>query len=153
MEFVYRNAKGDVSTHRLKDGWAESGKYLQGFCLVDGGFRTFLKHRVLEYLAGSSERLSDPHPPAPPPPTKSKEARAEILFTGFPSAQRAALEEVAGRSGMKVVKTVTNGLTYLCCGPNAGPTKVSSARERGLYILSDASFQALLETGELPDHE
>lgn len=40
----------------------------------------------------------------------------EILFSAFPTAQRRALEAYAANVGMKVVKTMTEGLTYLCVG-------------------------------------
>lgn len=50
MEFRYINAKGEVSIQRLKDGWKESGSYIEGYSLTDQGPRTFLIYRVTEYL-------------------------------------------------------------------------------------------------------
>lgn len=151
LEFVYRNGRGDIKTHKLAQGWKEAGKYLSGHSEEDGAWRTFLIFRVVEYLAGSAELLKNSH--QAPPEKLVKESRSEILFTGFLAADRSRLEEFAEASGMKVVKTVTAKLLYLCAGANAGPKKVEAARERGLYILSEADLQKLIETGELPDAE
>ena len=49
------------------------------------------------------------------------------------------------------MQTVTKGLTFLACGPNAGPAKVEKARAQGVYIVLDQHLQALLLTGELID--
>ena len=149
IEFRYTNAQGEASTHRLNEGWEESGKYLKGYSLTEQGPRTFLIYRVTEYLNGSARLLRDPFQTAPEKVTK--QAATEILFTGFLKAERAHLEQTAREAGMRVVKTVTNGLVYLCAGPNAGPTKVHPARERGLFILTAADLSALIETGQLPE--
>lgn len=149
MEFRYTNAKGEDSTHLLNEGWVEIGKYLEGYSLTAQGPRTFLIYRVTEYLNGSDRLLRDPF--QNPPEKVSKQAATEILFTGFPAVQRARLEQIASAAGMKVVKSVTKSMCYLCAGPNAGPTKTQAARERGLFILTEPDLKALLETGELPD--
>ena len=54
---------------------------------------------------------------------------------------------------MKVVKTVTTQLAVLCCGPNAGPSKMHDAQQRGSITLSEAEFRRLCETGEIPEPE
>ncbi len=151
MEFVYKNSRGEVKTHRLANGWQEQGKYIIGYSETDAGVRTFLIYRILEYIGNSASFLAAPiqHPPPP----KRPDERSEILFTGFPSAQRRALESFSAAAGMKVVQSVTNGLDYLCVGPNAGPTKVTAARSRGLFILTECNLKELVDTGVLPDHE
>ena len=151
MEFRYTNAKSEDSTHLLNEGWVEIGKYLKGYSLTDLAPRTFLIYRVTAYLNGSECLLRNPFQAAPEKVTKH--AATEILFTGFLKAERALLEQMAHEAGMMVVKSVTNGLVYLCAGPNAGPAKVQPARERGLFILTAADLSVLIETGELPECE
>ena len=150
MEFLYRNAKGEAKRHRLAKGWKEQGQYIVGYSETDNDLRTFLIWRVVTYYDGSESLLVNP---SMAPPLKQVDTRSEILFTGFPAAQRRSLEQFASESGMKVVQSVTNGLTYLCVGPTAGPKKVDAARERGLIILSTPMLYQLVETGEIPDHE
>jgi BRCT domain type II-containing protein len=74
------------------------------------------------------------------------------LFTGFPAAQRAHLEALSDAGGLRVVKTVTQGLVFLCTGPNAGPSKVARARAQHVYIVREPELHGLLQTGELPDY-
>lgn len=150
MEFLYRNAKGESKRHRLAKGWKEEGQYIVGYSETDRALRTFLIWRVVTYYDGCENLLKNP---LMTPPVKRVDTRSEILLTGFPSVQRRNLEQFANESGMKVVQSVTNGLSYLCVGPNAGPTKVDTARQRGLIILSTPMLYQLIETGEIPDHE
>jgi hypothetical protein len=152
LRLLYKNASGVVKAHSLK-AWAERGHYITGFSEEDGGPRTFLKFRVLEYLDGSEAALAQPYMPPPPSPAPraAPDSRPQILFTGFAQVRRAQLEAQASEAGMKVVKTVTNGLALLCCGPNAGPKKLHDAQARGSITLSEATFRRLCETGEVPD--
>lgn len=154
LEFIYKNSRGEIKTFNLHQHWREEGKYVIGFDSADEKTKSFLKFRVIEYLTGI-ENLSDPYPSAPPQIiySSSRSDISEILFTGFPQAQRDILEEKARNNKMKVVKSVTANLMYLCGGPNAGPSKLSAARLKGSYILSPISFLNLIETGELPDHD
>lgn len=152
MKFHYRNAKGEEQFHTLKN-WKEDGRYISGYCIESAGPRTYLKFRVLEYLDGCADLLEDPHtpPPAQPVPRGPTDARPQILFTGFPKVQRADLERRADESGLRVVKTVTEYLAFLCGGPNAGPAKVAAARAKGVLILRQHELLRLCETGEMPD--
>lgn len=68
----------------------------------------------------------------------------EILFTGFPAAKRAELEALAAGAGMRVVKSVTMDLMYLCTGPNAGPSKIDKANEVGAALIDEAQFLSLI---------
>lgn len=152
IAFVYRNKSGEEKQHELRN-WKEVGHYVEGWCVVSDGFKTFRKDRVVQYLGSAETILSDPYPPKA---AISKEAKADqyapqILFTGFPASQRADLERRATESGMDVRKTVTLGLNFLCYGPTAGPTKVRKAMEQRVYLMDQAQFLILLDTGELPD--
>ncbi|MDC7699571.1 BRCT domain-containing protein [Vogesella indigofera] len=146
IEFVYQGPSSEPSSRRLTD-WKESGKYIVGFCEVAGAVRTFRKDRVVQYGEGVAEFLQEPCPAPPPKAIK----QPEILFTGFTAAERFELELFASEAGMKVVKSATQHLAYLCGGPNAGPTKVDKARKNGAWILDRDSLNALVETGELPE--
>lgn len=153
LRFIYRNASGE-SSERHVFPWVETGHYIEGHDASSGGaLRTFRKDRVQQYLDGSAERLLTPYSAPPPRPERSAapDTRPQMLFTGFPKAQRAALEAQAGDAGLRVVQTVTHGLAFLVCGATAGPTKIAKARAQGVYIVSVEHLPALLETGELLD--
>jgi len=160
LEFVYRNQKGEQKEYSLTN-WEEVGHYIEGTCVRAHAFRTFRKDRVVQYLYGGDSLLQDPKPSGPPPvraaskgttPQRASD-RLEILFTGFPAAQRADLEQQASEAGLHVCKTVTQGLHFLCAGPNAGPSKIRKSRVQGSYIVNVGQLLVLLETGELPDEE
>lgn len=144
--FNYTDSKGHTTDWELVN-WKESGKYLQGTATADSQFRTFRKDRINRYLGEGEAVLTEPYV-APPPKI---DTRPEILFTGFAKAQRAELEALAEEKGMRVRKEVTKNLAFLCCGSNAGPRKVESARAKGCFILSDDALMGLFETGELVD--
>lgn len=157
MTFVYRNQKGETKEYILTN-WSEVGYYIEGVCTHAHAVRTFRKDRVVEYRDGCDALLSDPRPGPPPTVSRTREAtntsgELQILFTGFPAAQRTALEGRATDAGLHVAKTVTQGLQFLCVGPNAGPAKVRKARAQSAYIVDQVQLIALLETGELPDDE
>lgn len=153
MRFVYRRSDGETTLRRLQP-WTEVGHYIEGFDHSAGKFCTFRKDRVVEYVDGAEALLADPH--SPPPPRvdlrRPRDTRPQVLFTGFASVQRGHLEALADAGGLRVVKTVTQGLTFLCAGPNAGPSKVAQARLQKVYVMNQAELASLLETGELPDH-
>lgn len=143
LGFTYTDAKGQTKAWRIVK-WEEAGKYLKGVCVDDNKFRTFRKDRIVSYDGGAEHFLIEPWV-APPPKLASK---PDILFTGFPKSRRAELEALAEAHGMVVRKTVAKGLVFLCCGPNAGPTKVEGARGKGCFLMLEESFVGMLETGE-----
>lgn len=153
FRFVYRAADGEVSTRAL-NGLKESGHYIQGFDTTVGQVRSFRKDRVMSYLDGVDGLLLDPFPGPPPKVSRGapRDDRPQVLFTGFATVQRAHLERLADAGGLRVVKTVTQGLVFLCAGPNAGPAKVDKSRAQGVYIVREPELHALLATGELPDY-
>lgn len=152
LRFVYCNAAGEVS-ERVLSKWLEAGHYVKGHDAAKGRVLTFRKDRVREYLDGCEALLKGPTASSPPKPARqaSPESRPQILFTGYGAAQRKALEAQASEAGLAIVATVTKSLTFLACGPNAGPAKIEKARSQGVYIVADQHLQALLLTGELLD--
>lgn len=150
IEFIYLSPGKEPTNRRLSD-WKESGKYIIGWCDQAKAVRTFRKDRVVQYGEGVAELLTDASPEPPPPVRRKASTLPEILFTGFPAAVRTELEQFATESGMKVVKSATQNLAYLCGGPNAGPSKVERARQNGAWILDRDALFELIETGELPE--
>ncbi|WP_417544398.1 hypothetical protein [Marinobacter sp.] len=146
IAFNYTDSRGHTTDWTVED-WKEAGRYIQGVCTNDEQFRTFRKDRINRYLGESEIAVTEPYTPPPP----KIDTRPEICFTGYPKIQRAALEELASTRSMAVKKDVTKGLAFLCCGPNAGPSKVEKARERGCLIIDEPGLKAMLETGELPE--
>ena len=152
LRFIYCNAEGEVSERAISK-WLEAGHYVKGHDSAKGRVLTFRKDRVREYLDGCEALLKGPSASPPPKPARqaSPDSRPQILFTGYGAAQRKALEAQASEAGLFIVATVTKGLTFLACGPNAGPAKVEKSRAQGVYIVADQHLQALLLTGELLD--
>lgn len=153
LRFLYSGTSGETKLREVS-AWAEEGHYIVGNDASAGGApRTFRKDRIAEYLSGCEALLATPF--AGPPPKLSRAApeenRPQILFTGFPAALRAGLEAQCAAAGLKVVKTVTQQLVFLCAGPNAGPSKVGKARVQGAFIVTDSDLPELLESGVLPD--
>lgn len=152
LRFDYRTPDGSETTRCLNQ-WVEEGHYVTGFDEGARQVRTFRKDRITQYHDGGASQLRTPHE-GPPPRIERQtppDLRPQILFTGFPAVQRAVLEQRSEAAGLRVVKTVTQGLVFLCAGPNAGPSKVSKARAQGVYVLGEPDLHRLLETGELPD--
>lgn len=75
----------------------------------------------------------------------------KVCFTGFSKADKAGLTELAESAGMKVVMGVSASLDFLCCGDNAGWSKMKKANELGVPLVRDEQIRLLVETGELPE--
>lgn len=86
------------------------------------------------------------HKPAP----KSTPAVPQVCFTGFLTAEKAELTRAAQAAGIRVVQSVTVGLSWLCAGSDPGPAKLAKAEERGKQVISREQFEHLLATGEVP---
>lgn len=150
IRFHY-NGDPDGKIREVAD-WKESSKYLEGKDIADGVYKTFRKDRVLAYLDGAEGQLRDPNPEPPVfKPSAPPDQRPHIIFTGFLKQQRAALEVRAEAAGMRVCTKVTQRCLFLVKGDNAGPAKVAAARQLSAYILNEAQFDALLETGVVAD--
>lgn len=155
ISFLYKKADGEEKDVSVIN-WKESGRYILGVCADSHKPKTYRKDRVVQYHDGAELLMVEPFS-GPPPIVTHKSVKTssdtEILFTGFPSVQRAVLENKADEAGMVVVKSVTKNLSYLCGGPTAGPAKLDKARSMGVWILNQPTFLLLIETGELPDEE
>lgn len=150
LRFIYRDAEGFVSERTLTR-WHENSLYIQGRNEHDTLPRTFRKSRIQEFLQGANLLQFDLAPPAPEPqPRAPADGRAQILFTGFKSADRSFLEMRAEQHGFHVMKTASKALAVLCIGGNAGPSKVEKARAAGAFIVDEKEFEHLLRTGEIP---
>lgn len=151
LSFSYKDSQGRVSDRELTH-WKETSTYIQGRVGEDAFYRTFRKDRVLEYYKGAHQLLMEQ---APLPPVFSAslptDVRGQILFTGFKADERASLEALAQAKGLRVVKTPTKGLAFLCAGYNAGWTKVKAAVDKGAFILSSAQLLEMLETGDISE--
>ncbi|ECZ4839224.1 BRCT domain-containing protein, partial [Salmonella enterica] len=51
--------------------------------------------------------------------------------------------QIANNRGFVIKNDVTVGLSYLCCGENAGPKKISKAKTIGAVLMSEKSFLEL----------
>jgi DNA ligase (NAD+) len=67
----------------------------------------------------------------------------EICFTGFTPEEREELWDADHEMGLKIVKSVTKNLTYLCVGEAPGPTKLAQAKEQKCKILTVEEFRKL----------
>jgi len=159
MEFIYRDAQGQISARSISDV-SESAEYLQGICRTRGALRTFRKDRILEHLADDLERgqvevrLAAHRSANPSSSGRDSQARTvEVCFTGFNASEKADLIQAAESAMFRVRSGVTKGLQFLCCGANAGPSKVRKAREQGVIVLTAEEFRSLAQTGEVPDEE
>lgn len=154
VRFVYEDAKGNVSTREVAQ-WADDGWQLKGICSSDSRFKTFRRDRIVEVLTDPDPLVAMQRPthlaPQQDPSTITLSPSLEILFTGFPKARRTALEGYASEAGMRLRKTVSKELSFVCAGPNAGPTKLRKAQGQGVAVLDEADLVWLLETGEMPE--
>lgn len=147
--FLYRNAAG-IESEKTLEIWREDSRYLQGYCSLSNMPKTYRKDRVVSFLQGEDLLLGDKAPPAPEPaPKLVSDDRPQVLFTGFKAAARNELEQIAADHGLRVVKTSTKNLSFLCAGSNAGPVKIKKAYEAGAFILTSEELTNMLETGEV----
>ena len=148
MLFDYTDSAGKTRLWSLVNVH-EAEYHFSGIATDVGAYRTFKKSRVNRYIDGSESMLSTPF--AVQPTVEKPPAGLEILFTGFAAARRKELENLTKQSGgLKLVKTPTEHLRFICCGYNAGPSKVRAAIERGAWVLTEDDFLRLIDMGELP---
>ncbi len=168
IEFDYENASG-AESHRTVEVYAVDEAYFEGFCHKALETRTFAISRVIgkvvvhdtgEVLSAwkwAAQASSDARNPGvvdigrddrhqSADPYEPEDSGIEILFTGFSRSQRQDLEEMAEAAGMIVRKSVTKGLTYLCIGSNAGPSKMAQATDAGACIIELDGFLDLLKS-------
>lgn len=153
LRFIYCNADG-VESERTLTHWNENSRYIQGRGEGESLLKTYRKDRIVHFLQGEDLLMGDSAPPAPEPaPRAQQDQRAQIQFTGFPKAEKAELEDLATTHGLRVMTSPGRNLAFLCCGPNAGPAKISRAHDAGAIILSASALRHLLAAGEILDSE
>jgi NAD-dependent DNA ligase len=81
---------------------------------------------------------------------ETKEKKVEVCFTGFSPADKKELIQIANDNNIHIAKSITKGLMFLCCGGNAGPSKMVKAEKQGVKLIDKETFFNILETGELP---
>lgn len=85
-------------------------------------------------------------------PGKSESISAkDVCFTGFSTADKERLGDMAKAAGIAVKSSVTTHLRFLCHGAKAGPKKLEKAKAQGTVILDEKQFILLCDTGELPE--
>ncbi|MEZ4877719.1 MAG: BRCT domain-containing protein [Flavobacterium sp.] len=78
------------------------------------------------------------------------EPKIEICFTGFSPNEKSELTKFAEENNFHIAKSITVNLNFLCCGENAGPSKMKKAEEQNIILLNADEFRNLIETGEIP---
>lgn len=78
------------------------------------------------------------------------ERKVEICFTGFSPTEKSLLTKFAEENNFHIAKSITVNLNFLCCGENAGPSKIKKAEEQKVILLNAEEFRNLIETGEIP---
>lgn len=146
IRFIYRSSNGD--TERYLEAYSIGKGCISGYCLISGGFRSFRIDRILRTLEGGLPDNIDVFDVDFAKETAHEEL--EICFTGFSSKLKSELSEKAASRGMKVRANVTQNLDFLCCGDNAGPSKINKAHYVGAIAISEEQFADLLEHGVLP---
>lgn len=154
LVFDYCNAKGVASTHELErftdDGWLVSG-----YCRRATGPRTFRRDRITVIHEGGGQLIEAltvaPQYECPPRGERTPSDAIEVLFTGFAKTRRAELEARAKEGGVLVRKSVTADLSFVCAGPNAGPSKIHRSQAQGVAVLDESDFLNMLATGAIPE--
>ncbi|OWP85283.1 hypothetical protein BWK59_00660 [Flavobacterium davisii] len=82
---------------------------------------------------------------------EKKDPKIEICFTGFNPNEKEILTELAKSKGFHIAKSITVNLNFLCCGSNAGESKMAKAIKQEVILLSENEFRTLIETGEIPN--
>lgn len=154
MLFHYQDSTGAI-TRRDVQNPKDDGIYIHGYDLTTKSHKTFRKDRILseftdntdpQFLAISSSagkinRITAAH----------ADFLFEICFTGFPEAERKELSALAEKAKLKVCKSVTVNLHFLCAGATAGPKKMMQAEDKGTLIITKDEFLELVEHGVMPE--
>lgn len=80
---------------------------------------------------------------------EKKEPKIEICFTGYNPTEKEQITNIAIEKGFHIAKSITVNLNFLCCGSNAGETKIKKALEQNVILLTTDEFYNLIETGEI----
>lgn len=157
----YVNANGQASIQHLANFTVddeENPKYIQGWSIKHDRPITLVPARIVK-IYDSLEAAENEFCQSDLDETRhlsssislGKTQTMEICFTGFPKAIKESLNTIAESNGMKVRTRVTKNLNVLCCGEKAGPKKLEEAMAKGIFILNKSQFEAMIETGEVPE--
>lgn len=158
MHFVYINGNARIGAHSLIN-ISRSEHHIQGICTKSHSVKTYRLDRILKEYSSAEEAFSSCESFAPDgyshlvkkSKTSPKQQTFDICFTGFKKADKERLVAVACENELTVRDSVTKNLQILCCGYNAGPSKVNAARMKGTVIIDEPGFSHFIETGEIPD--
>ncbi|HGT9291347.1 TPA: hypothetical protein ACM21U_004053 [Enterobacter kobei] len=156
MHFVYINANARIGAHSISNV-SHSDSHIQGICQSAHSIRTFRKDRILQEFSSADEAQLSCQSLLPEnylhltKVIKPKTLTFDVCFTGFKKSDKERLIEVAEANSLTVRSSVTQNLQMLCCGYNAGPSKVNAARMKGTIVIDEESFVHFIETGEIPD--
>ena len=157
MHFVYINANARIDAHSISNV-SQSDGYIQGISQSAQAIRTFRKYRILKEYPSLDEakqackQFLPEHFIHLTKATKTKALAFDICFTGFKKSDKERLVALAEAHNLTVRNSVTQNLQILCCGYNAGPSKVNAARMKGTIIIDEDGFVHFIETGEIPEN-
>ncbi|MGL5005823.1 hypothetical protein [Plesiomonas sp.] len=156
MHFVYINAQGCIAAHSIENV-SHSESYTQGICKKTHSIKTFRNDRVLKQYSSSEQATQECNKFHPEnyshliKKSESKPKTFDVCFTGFKKADKDRLIGIGIARGLTIRSSVTQNLQMLCCGYNAGPSKVTAARMNGVIIINELGFIHFIDTGEIPD--
>lgn len=78
-------------------------------------------------------------------PSRKRAGVMSVCFTGF-GPRKEELREEAEAAGYHISGSVTMNLDYLVAGPAPGPSKLRTAKERGVRVVSFDEWRAILAT-------
>ena len=143
LEFEYQDADGAITLRRV-DNYVANETHFVGFDLDAAGERTFRRINVRRWIHGSPSDLDQALGLEFFKRGPAGIGKINTAFTGFNKSDRATLESAAEAAGHIVRTSVTGALTYLCVGPNAGPSKLERARTQGVAIVTRSEFETIL---------
>jgi len=77
-----------------------------------------------------------------------------VLFTGFKTADRAALEAMVPLVGWHVRKSMSSTVDIVVAGGNAGPKTIQEAVDNGIAVITEKAFRKIcLMVGEAQGEE
>jgi DNA ligase (NAD+) len=104
--------------------------------------------RVIEKLRAAGVNFAGP----PPPDTPQVLAGQSIVITGtLERLGREAAEEAILARGGKSPGSVSKRTTAVVAGEAPGAAKLAKALDLGIPVIDEAAFEALLQSGELPE--
>lgn len=120
------------------DGFAQQSAeaILEGLASIK---EEFFKVYSLGFKLSTTPKMSDSNA------ISSPISGSTIVFTGtMVKGSRNDMEKQAKSLGAKVAKSVTGQTTYLVTGEKVGETKINSAKEKGVKVISEDDYLELI---------